>query len=134
MGNGLTLFDTLSLPIHLLVSMHVFNVVGRRNLQPPKSHPEDELEHSMLLRRISAAPALMPSDIDCSDLLLPARVYPDLAKLMPPSADDRKHLNEWLETADYATSALVMLAGIFHLDGGCMRSPQGMWVAWLYHC
>jgi hypothetical protein len=68
---------------------------------------------------MDAAPALLQDET-----IIPAHARPDLSKLMPPSADDRKHLNEWLEAADYATSALVMMAGIMGLDGGYMPPPE----------
>jgi hypothetical protein len=78
----------------------------------------------MLLNFMDAAPALMQNDS-----VVPEHARPDLAKLMPPSADDPQHLAEWLEAADYATSALVMMAGIWGLDNGCIPAPEGMCIA-----
>jgi hypothetical protein len=123
-GVGMTLYAALTAPIHLLVSMHVLTIVGRSNLQPPKPRPEEELNHSVLLNFMGAAPTLMQESS-----VIPAHARPDLAKLMPPNADDPQHLNEWLEAADYATSALVMMAGVWGLDDGCVPPPKGRCIA-----
>jgi hypothetical protein len=120
----MTLFAALLTPIHMLVPMHVLNIVGRSNLQPPKPHPEEELNHSVLLNFMGGAATLMHENS-----VVPAHARPDLAKLMPPSADDPKHLAEWLEAADYATSALVMMAGIWGLDNGCVPPSEGVCIA-----
>jgi hypothetical protein len=119
-GASTLLCSALITPVRLFLTLHIFNIIGKSNLQPPKPHSKDELEHSQLLQLIQKGPELLWADPN-----IPAHARPDLTKLMPPSADDAQHLAEWLEAADYATSALVLMAGIWGLDCGCIPPPEG---------
>jgi hypothetical protein len=47
------------------------------------------------------------------------------ACVLTPSPSNQKYLREWLEAADYAAQALVMMAGLVGLDAGVIPPPEG---------
>jgi hypothetical protein len=49
----------------------------------------------------------------------------DVSVLLKLAPANQKYLNEWLEAADYAAQALVMMAGLVGLDAGVIPPPQG---------
>jgi hypothetical protein len=109
-----TLFNSIQTVI-LLLSL---NIMGRSSLPFPNPATQHDLEHSRLLKGLHSGAS--------------ARMQADSASALPPSADDPKHLNEWLEAADYATSALVLMAGVIGLDGGAIPPPEGELTAFNY--
>jgi hypothetical protein len=95
-----TLFQTIRAALYL----------PRRGTGLPLSWsatPHD-VSHSGLLRYMSAA----------------AKKMARTGSLQPTLADE-EHLREWLEAADYAAQALVMMAGLVGLDAGVIPPPEG---------
>jgi hypothetical protein len=92
----------------LLLSL---NIMGQSSLPLPIPATQHDLEHSELLMEMHLAAETHMKAV--------------LARTLLPSADDPKHLNDWLEAADYATKALVMMAGVIGLDGGAIPPPEG---------
>jgi hypothetical protein len=101
---------TLFLSIQNLVLLLSLNIMGSSSLPYPNPFAQHDVQHSRLLKGLHSAAS--------------EHTQADSASALPPSADDVKHLAEWLEAADYATSALVMMAGVIGLDAGAIPPPE----------
>jgi hypothetical protein len=100
--------NTVCASIKLMNMLLVVNVHGSDTFQKPKKFSQQVLEASLVLKCVS----------DAASTLL----HPSTAEMLPPSPLDEQHLKEWRETADYAATTLVMLAGMVDLETS-FKSP-----------
>jgi hypothetical protein len=105
-------------PLILLLSL---NLNGSKGLPRCTSdYTEAECEGSLLLEDV-----LLQNMQHVKLALLHAR-----QQLLPPAPTDHKHLQEWLQAADYAATALVMLSRALHLEDDSVsigRCLHKMW-------
>jgi hypothetical protein len=88
----------------MMTAVLAINVHGPEYFQQPKKFPQQMLDRSLVLDRITIVGI--------------AQVQPSTGQWLPPSPLDWQHLNEWRETADYAATTLAMLAGIVGMEAG----------------
>jgi hypothetical protein len=94
--------DVLMSAVETAVLLLSLNVHGPKCLHTPAFQQREGIQHSVLLAQLVAKTA------DHSAL---ARRH-----LLPPAPIDSQHLQEWLQVADYAATALVTMSSVLGLE------------------